>query len=85
MCQEDPAAEEELPSPGGGTVAASFTTRVRVFLPVAHLVPKCLLVVCELYPKRTFSSEPCAELVPSVFCVEALAILVIRALSLIHI
>ena len=50
---------------------ASFITRIRVFLTAAHLVPKCLLVACELPPKRGVSSEPCAELVPSVFCVEA--------------
>ena len=59
---------------------ASFIARIGVFLTVAHLVPKCLLVVCELPPKRGVSSEPCAELVPSVFCAEALAILVTRAI-----
>ena len=80
MWQEDPAADEELPSPGGGTVQRALLTRIGVFLTVAHLVPKCLLVACELPPKRGVSSEPCAELVPSVFCVEALAILVIRAI-----
>ena len=47
---------------------------------VAHLVPKCLLVACELPPKRGVPSEPCAELVPSAFCVEVLARLVIRAI-----
>ena len=63
-----------------GDGAASFITRIGVFLTVAHLVPKCLLVACKLLPKRGVSSEPCAELVPTVFCVEALAILVIRAI-----
>ena len=60
--------------------AASFITRIGVFLTVSHLVPKCLLVACELPPERGVSSEPCAELVPSAFCVEVLAILVIRAI-----
>ena len=61
---------------------ASFITRIGVFLTAAHFVPKCLLVACELPSERGVSSEPCAELVPSVFCVEALAMLVTRAIFL---
>ena len=45
-----------------------------------HLVPKRLLVACELTSKRGIPCEPCAELVPSAFRVEVLAILVIRAI-----
>ena len=45
---------------------ASFITWVGVFL-TAHLVPKRLLVACELTSKLGIPSEPCTELVPSAF------------------
>ena len=56
---------------------ASFITWVRGFLTVAHVVPKRLLVACELTSKLGIPSEPCTELVPSAFRVEEWAILVI--------
>ena len=48
---------------------------VGVFLTVAHLVPKRLLVACELTSGLGIPSEPRTELVPSAFRVEELAIL----------
>ena len=63
-----------------GTASFITGTWVGVFLTVAHLVPKRLLVACELTSKLGIPSEPCTELVPSAFRVEGLAILVIRAI-----
>ena len=59
---------------------ASFITWVGGFLTVAHVVPKRLLVACELTSKLGIPSEPCTELVPSAFRVEEWAILVIWAI-----
>ena len=59
---------------------ASFITWVGSFLTVAHLVPKRLLVACELTSKLGIPSQPCTELVPSAFRVEKWAILVKRAI-----
>ena len=44
------------------------------------MVPKRLLVACELTSKLGIPSEPCTELIPSAFGVEEWAILVIWAI-----
>ena len=59
---------------------ASFVTWVSGFLTVAHVIPKRLLVACELTSKLGIPSEPSAELIPSAFRVEEWAILVVWAI-----
>ena len=63
-----------------GDCSASFISWVGGFLTVAHVVSKRLLVTRELNSKVGVSSEPCTELIPSIFGVEMWAILVVWAI-----
>ena len=63
-----------------GDRSASFITRVRGFLTIAHVVSKRLLVLLELKPEIGVPSEPCTELIPSFFSIELCAILVVWAI-----
>ena len=63
-----------------GDRSASFITRVRGFLTIAHVVSKRLLVILELKPEIGVPSEPCTELIPLFFSIELCAILVVWAI-----
>ena len=77
---ERPCCRREASGSWRRNSTASFIAWVRGFLTVAHVVPKRLLVACELTSKLGIPSEPCAELIPSAFRVEQWAILVIWAI-----
>ena len=51
----------------GGDSSASFISWVGGFLTVAHVVSKRLLVARELNSEVGVPSEPCTELIPSIF------------------
>ena len=78
LCQEDPAAVEELPTSVGGSVRGALLLGVGGFLTVAHVVSKCLLMARELESERGVPSEPPTELIP--FQVVNRAILVVRTI-----
>ena len=61
-----------------GVSTAGFVTWIGVFLTVAHVVSKCLLMARELESESGVPSEPPTELIPFLFGVVNRAILVVR-------
>ena len=77
LCQEDPAAVEELPT-STGVSTAGLVPWIGGFLTAAHVVSKCLLMACELESEGGVPSEPPTELIPFLFGAVNRAILVVR-------